>query len=415
MEILNRRLFLIGGIVMNAVFWTIFFIFLFAFLLVIDLKLGWYYYVKKGRDHSFPERNSDFTLFTEGESLYEDLFQSIRNSKRSIHILFFIVRNDDISDTFYSLLKEKATDGVEVKLLLDYMGSIRLKRKTIKELKQSGVAVAHSRKPTFPFFFYTVQSRNHRKIAILDGQVGYIGGFNIGKEYIGHNPKLGFWRDYHLKCEGEGVQDLQTQFLDDWYESTGKDLRKDVHYFPPLYKGNVLHRFVPTYGNQLEKHFISFIQKAQKELYICSPYFIPNKNIRDELILALKRGVTITIMVPIKSDHPFVKEASFPYFGPLLKFGANIYQYDIGFYHAKVIVVDNNFCDIGTANFDKRSLYFNDEINCFMHSPSFIQLIKGVIHYDLKNTRKLTIERYQQYRRKHRGKIKLATIFSPFL
>lgn len=400
---------------MHTVTWTMMFIILFIFLVLIDFTFGRRYYVKHQRDHSFQKRMSDLTLITNGESLYDDLFRHIRNSQHSVHILFFIVRNDEISETFYTLLKEKARNGVEVRLLLDFVGSFRLKRKTKNELKQSGVQVAFTRKPSFPFFLYSLQSRNHRKIAVIDGNIGYLGGFNIGKEYIGRNPKLGFWRDYHIKCEGEGVSDLQTQFLDDWYESTGIDIRNHKEYFPKLTKGSIQHKFVPTYGNRLEKHFISFIQQAERELYIGSPYFIPSKAVLNELVDALERGVHITIMVPIKSDHPFVKEASIPYFEPLLQRGAAIYQYNYGFYHAKVMIVDQHFCDIGTANFDMRSLYFNDEINCFIYDNAFVKLVKDTIHHDLQKAERLTLERWMEYKTNHKRKIQLASLLAPLL
>jgi len=394
----------------------IFLIFITLLVLVaLDFQLGRQYFVKHQRDRTFSRRMSDLTLITDGESLYEELFQSIQKSTHSIHILFFIVRNDEISNTFYTLLKEKAKEGVEVRLLLDFVGSFRLKRKTKAELKRSGVQVEFSRRPTFPFFFYSLQSRNHRKLAIIDGKEGYFGGFNIGKEYIGRNPNLGFWRDYHLKCEGEGVLDLQAQFLDDWFESTGEDLRNMKRYFPPLPKGRIEHHFVPTYGNRLEQHFLSFIEQAKEELYICSPYFIPSKAIMKALIQALERGVQMTIMVPIKSDHPFVKEASLPYFAPLLQRGAAIYQYDYGFYHAKVIIVDEHVCDIGTANFDQRSLYLNDEINCFIYDRSFIQLVKEAVTHDLQKAKLLTTKQLTDMRTNARFRVQLATLLAPLL
>lgn len=400
---------------MEFVIWFFFFIiFIFIFFL-FDYKLGHKYYIQKQMKRSFPKRYSDFTFYSEGFQLYQDLFQDIQNSKKSIHILFFIIRNDAISHRFLSLLEQKAKEGVEVKLLLDFVGSIRLKRNILQKLKQCGVKVALARKPKWPFLFFTLQSRNHRKIAVIDSKIGYFGGFNIGNEYIGGNPKLGFWRDYHLKCEGEGVYDLQTQFLDDWYEATKETYNSIKNDNPPLHKGKVLHQFFPTYGNQLEQFFISFIKKAKKELIICSPYFIPGKNIQKELIRALKRGVHITVMVPIKSDHFLVKEASYIYFGPLIQLGCNIYQYDNGFFHAKVIIVDHDICDIGTANFDKRSLFLNSEINCFIYDQNYIKQIKKVIESDLKKAKKLTFERYHSYVQTKRGTIALAYLLSPFL
>ncbi|MDQ0162647.1 cardiolipin synthase [Aeribacillus alveayuensis] len=400
---------------MNALYWVLLGIIFLSIWFTLDYNFGKKYYVKRRKNHSFNKRWSDIYLYTDGIHLYKDLFTDIEKSHQSIHILFYIVRNDSVGQKFLSLLSQKAQEGVEVKLLLDYIGSFKLKFSMIKRLKENGVDVAFSRKPRLPFLFYTFQSRNHRKIAVIDSKVGYVGGFNIGKEYIGQNRKLGFWRDYHIKCKGEGVYDLQTQFLDDWLEATKVDLRQSRSYFPPLHKGSCLQQFIPTYGNHLEYYFISLIRMAKKELFICSPYFIPSRKLQQELLAALKQGVHITVIVPIKSDHLFVKEASYSYFGPLLKLGCNIYQYDGGFYHAKVIVVDDKCCDIGTANFDNRSLFLNEEMNCFVFDQAFIQLVKDVIKHDLKKAKKLTYEQYEKYKNSHRIEIAAATLLFPFL
>ncbi len=390
-----------------------------ALIFFVWLRLDYFFgrkkHLSKLNELKYPLRKSDIELFIVGERFYERLFEDIENSTHSIHVLFYIVKNDPDSDEFLALLMKKAEQGIEVRLLLDYVGSKSLEKAKIAELKKSGVSFSYTHNPSPPYFFYTLQARNHRKITVIDGKVGYSGGFNIGKEYLGKDPKLGFWRDYHLRVTSEGVQDLQIQFLRDWHEATNEDLNTVQAYFPSLSQGTIEHQFLSTYGQSLEGHFLSFIKQAQKELMICTPYFIPGKQIQDELIKARRRGVDIKVLVPMRADHPLVKEASFPYFGPLILSGCEIYQYYYGFYHAKVIVVDDTLCDIGTANFDKRSLYLNDEMNCLIYDKDFIKYVKTTVNEDIRGSVKLTYEKFTERSITQRGLEAVATLVSHFL
>jgi len=382
---------------------------------VIDYKLGRKHHLKKSKYTQYPPRKSDLTLFTDGDSFYKDLFEEIKNSTKSIHVLFFIIKNDQISHEFLSILGEKASQGIEVRLLIDYIGCSKLSKKSIALLKEKGVRVVYTHKPRFPFLFYTLQARNHRKITVLDGKIGYLGGFNISKEYIGQDPDLGFWRDFHLKMTGEGVTDLQTQFLTDWYDSTGENDVHDQRYYPDQRAGKSTHLFVSTYGENLQQHFRSFIQDAKREIIICSPYFIPGKQLFEDLLAALSRGVKVKVLVPMRKDHPLVKEAAFPYYGPLLEAGCEIYQFYHGFFHAKMIMIDDHICDIGTANFDKRSFYLNDEMNCFIYDKEFIKDVKQFVYSDFTRSELLTYELYKKRSFSHRVKEKFATLISHFL
>jgi len=406
---------LLGGWRLNIVFIICFVIVAIICWWTIDYHLGRRNHLATSKYTQFPQRKSDITLITDGDTLYKDLFESIKNSTKSIHVLFFIVKNDEISHEFLTILGEKANQGVEVRLLLDYVGSSKLTKKRIQHLKDNGVRFAFTHKPKFPYLFYTTQARNHRKITVLDGKISYLGGFNIGKEYLGNDPKLGYWRDFHLKITGEGTADLQEQFLKDWYDSTGENDVDNPQYYPNQPLGKSEHMFISTYGENLEKHFISFIRDAKQDILICSPYFIPGKVILDELLAALSRGVRVRIMVPMRKDHPLVKEASFPYFGPLLLAGCEIHQYYHGFFHAKMIMIDDHLCDIGTANFDKRSFYLNDEMNCLIYDREFIQEVKKFVQGDLDRSELLTYQAYQKRSLFEKGKERFATLVSHFL
>lgn len=369
-------------------------VFLIAAVLTVwlftDFFFGRVQHLKKIKTTHFPERESDLAIFAKGPELFADLFSEINRAKQHIHILFYIVKDDKISQEFLEILKKKAREGVEVRLLVDWVGS-DLKRKSIKDLKDAGVAFAYSHVPALPFLFYSSQLRNHRKITVIDGQLGYLGGFNIGKEYNDQDEKLSPWRDYHLKMVGEGVRDLQVEFLNDWRRAAKVNLLQDKAYFPELEKGKIPLQLVPTEGTALEEMMAKLISRAEVSIFIGTPYFIPSRKVFSSLREALKRGVAITILVPSTADHILVKEASLPYLRALLKEGADVYQYLKGFYHAKSLIVDDQICDIGTANFDKRSMFLNSELNCLIYSPEFIKEVRLVIAEDLLNSRKASI------------------------
>lgn len=221
--------------------------------------------------------------------MYKDLFHEIENASSFIHLSFYIVQNDEISQEFLDLLVQKARQNIEVRLLVDRVGSYKIKKNKIAFLKKQGVHFAYSRTSWWPYLFYTLNARNHRKMAVIDGKVGYIGGFNIGREYLGLDAKLGVWKDYHLRMEGEGIQDLQMRLLSDWYVATGLDLRKVERYFPPTSEGDYVIQLQSTEGFSLEESFLSIINKANRELYIGTPYFIPSEPLMNALLQARAR------------------------------------------------------------------------------------------------------------------------------
>ncbi|WP_235848320.1 cardiolipin synthase [Litchfieldia alkalitelluris] len=383
--------------------------------LYFDFKLGRKRHLSTVNKREYPERKGNLILFNNGEKLFKDLFDELRNAKEHIHLLFYIVKNDKISHEFLGILKERAEAGVKVRLLVDYIGGNKIPKKMIKDLKESGVQFFYCHKPKFPFIWYSLNERNHRKITVIDGKVGYVGGFNIGKEYLGRDPKFGFWRDYHLKVDGPAVNDLQTQFLYDFHDTTGEDLLVNTKYFPTLQEGPIPMKIVPTDGAFLQHHFTDLIKTAQEEILLGSPYFIPGKMIAQELINAANRGVKIKILIPRQGDHPFVKEAAFPYFNPLMRSGIEFYYYEKGFYHSKVIVIDDQICDIGTANLDKRSFFLNHEVNCFIYDFQFIQYVKGQMRKDFANASQITFNELKQRSIFQRGKEKFSTLISGLL
>ncbi|WP_340372490.1 cardiolipin synthase [Peribacillus sp. FSL E2-0218] len=382
---------------------------------LIDLKLGHKRYTKEAANTNYPPRKSEMTVFTSGKILFEDFTEEIKHAQDSIHILFYIVKNDQFSKDFLKLLQTKAETGVEVRLLADWVGSKQISSTTIRQLKRSGVHFSFSFKPKLPFLFYTIQKRNHRKITVIDGKIGYLGGFNIGREYINQGDKLNPWRDYHLKMTGEGVKDLQEVFLSDWFHDTNEDLRGTPAYFPNLKAGSQAHQVVVTNGCDLEQTLIGLIRQAKEKIIIGTPYFIPSNSLFHELREALSRNVSVTVIVPENSDHALVKEASFPYFRVLIKEGAAIMQFQRGFYHSKVILIDDTICDIGTANFDKRSCFLNGEINCLIYDRTFIEDVEKELAVDVAESKLMNGDKLSSTNLVRTAKESLASILSPFL
>ncbi|WP_041581289.1 cardiolipin synthase [Bacillus sp. 1NLA3E] len=374
--------------------------FLTVFTIILILIIWLYFDYTLGRRQQlacrdrkdYPIRNSQFHLFTHGPELFDDLFREIKNAQKHVHVLFYIAKNDTFSREFFSILKAKAREGVEVRLLLDRLGSIKVSEQIIHELKEANVKFSFSHVPKLPFLFYSVNVRNHRKITIIDGKIGYAGGYNVGQEYINLEPSLSPWRDYHLKFTGEVVHDLQQVFLKDWHIATKSELITHPTYFPHIGQGPMSIQVVSSDGGHIEDAFSNQIRKARKSIFIGTPYFIPSKMLFADLLEAARRGVKIIILVPHKADHILVKEASFPYYRQLIKAGAEIYQFLNGFYHAKIILFDEDICDIGTSNFDQRSIFLNFELNCFIYDSGTIAKIKTIIDHDLNDSKKLSLD-----------------------
>lgn len=388
-------------------------IFFIIILLRIDFLLGMKKQKQAAKKIILQPRLGNVTLLSNGKDLFDELFADIDGAEDHIHMLWYIYNEDSISKQLTQLLVKKALAGVEVRLLVDWFGG-KISKQSISALRDAGVSFSYSNTPRFPFIFFTLNNRNHRKITIIDGEIGYVGGFNIGDEYLGRNPKFGFWRDFHLKLLGDGVQDLQTQFICDWQLATNSKIH-GKRYFPPLNEGQVLLRFSPSNGAFLEEMFIEMINSAKRSIFIGTPYYVPGENIQQVLIEASKRGVQVKLLVPKKSDYLLIREASYPYFPDLLASGVEIFEYTEGFFHAKAMVIDDCLCDIGTANFDMRSFHLNNEINCLIFDRPFIKHVLEELEKDLLNSEKLTMEKFAGRSLMHRGKEKLATLISGLL
>lgn len=362
-------------------------------------------------------------FFTDGHDKFQDLFQAIRHAKKFVHLEYYIIRNDHLGQQFKNLLIEKAREGVEVLLLYDGMGCHKTPPSFFKDLKAHGVHVACFFPTPFPYITLRVNYRNHRKLCIIDGHTAYLGGFNVGDEYLGKSKKMGYWRDTHLKLVGEGAKLADLQFILDWRFATGETLPLSNHLdaVPPILEGTkgIPVQLVASGPDSkycaILNGYIKMISEAKNYIYIQTPYFIPNDALLTSLKIACLSGVDVRIMIPNKPDHMFVYWATYSYIGELLLCGAKCYTYEKGFLHAKAIVIDDEICSIGTANFDIRSFRLNFELNAFIYDRETSLHAAQIFLDDLPFCDELSIEVYSKRSLLIKLKEPIARLLSPIL
>lgn len=355
-----------------------------------------------GHDSLFTKDNI-VKIYTDGTEKFADLFDNIRKAKKYIHLEYYIIRDDFLSHQFLDLLIEKAKEGVQVLLLYDGMGCLRTPKSLFNKLKDYGIHVCAFFPPFIPYINLRINYRNHRKICVIDGEVGYVGGFNIGAEYIGLDKKMGYWRDTHLRVMGSSVQMLDLQFLLDWRFASPDheiDLSSYICYRTPPVIGNVGMQIVASGPDSkyssIRNGYAKMINTAKRSIYIQTPYFIPDEGVLTAIKLAALSGIDVRIMIPNKPDHLFVHWASYSYIGEVLAAGAKAYTYEKGFLHAKTIVIDDEICSVGTSNFDIRSFTLNFEVNSFIYDELISTRLSKIFHEDLMDCREITPQVYDE-------------------
>ncbi len=333
---------------------------------------------------------SEIEIITEGNRKYELLLADIEAAKHHIHFEYFIFYNDETGNLFKKALMKKAEEGVEVRFLYDNVANWFVPSRYYNEMKRSGVEISSFMKVTFPVFHSKVNYRNHRKIVVIDGNIGYMGGMNISNDYR-------IWRDTHMRITGKGVHGLQANFILDWY-SSGMPLIENRIYFPECQKttDNLMQIATGSPVNiwrNLLQATVHIVMNAQKYLYIQTPYFLPTDGLYDALQAAAMGGVDVRMMLPEKADMPIVNPAAHSYFETLLRSGVKIYIYKERFIHSKSIVCDDFISVLGSANMDFRSFECNFEINAYMYDMAFALKMKEIFNEDLKNCFEITIVR----------------------
>ena len=375
-------------------------------------------------DYSPYRNDNEVCMYSDGKEFFDALLKSLSKAKKSINIEFYIFKNDDIGTKILDILEEKAKNGVEVRLLYDSVGSRLLNRNVLKKLRAVGGKTGEFFPSWLKFININMNFRNHRKIVVIDNKVGFVGGFNVGDEYLGKDKNFGYWRDTHIKFKGSAVKDLNLRFLADWRYATKEevDLSQVLEVSDEnIGEPNTGMQIVSSGPNLSDRYeiklaYLKMIQRAKKYLYIQSPYLIIDKSIADSLKLASASGVDVRIMIPGKGDHPFVYWANLVYAGELLDYGVKIYHYDKNaFLHAKTVVIDDEVCSIGTANMDTRSFELNFEVNAFIYSETISKQQKGEFKKDIFKCEELTLEKYKNRSRGVKIKESLSRLFSDVL
>ena len=356
--------------------------------------------------HALYTENNQVTVITDGHDKFEQLFEAIRAAQNNIHIEYYIIKNDNIGNRLIQLLIQKAHEGVEVRLLFDEMGGRYLPHHLLKQFENAGGKYGIFFPSKFKHLNLRINYRDHRKLVIIDGKTGFIGGFNVGDEYLGLNKKMGYWRDTHLKIKGHAVYELQIRFMLDWRTSS-KEHRLDITstnsplYFPHMKdipgSGVQIVSSGPDSQNQVIKQgFLRMINNAKKYILIQTPYFIPDESIKEALKIALMSGIDVQIMLPNKPDHAFVYWASLSYAGELIDYGGKIFIYNNGFLHSKTIVVDDDIAAVGTCNFDIRSFSLNFESNAFIYDPKIAVELRENFEKDIEKSLYYDVQTYNQ-------------------
>lgn len=347
-------------------------------------------------DESIVTIANDVEVLFDGKDKFDQLKEDLRQAQHHIHLLYYIFRDDELGRELMDILIERAQAGVEVLLVYDAMGSRGTKVKFWKELMAAGGKAVPFFGYAFGFINLRINYRNHRKIVVIDGKVGYVGGFNVGDEYLGKG-ELGYWRDTHLRIQGNAVLTLQSRFFIDWNAAVSPQDKKEYleEYFPisdPV--GKTAMQIVSTGPDndfqKIKMGFIKMILMARKTIDIQSPYFIPDESVLEALQIAAMSGVTVRIMIPSKPDHPFVYRATEFYSKLMASTGVHIYVYEPGFLHAKTMVVDGKVATVGTSNFDVRSFRLNFEVNAFIYDESVAKTLQEQFNKDLADCKPAT-------------------------
>ncbi|MBQ4530263.1 MAG: cardiolipin synthase [Lachnospiraceae bacterium] len=365
--------------------------------------------------------DNDVTIYTDGHEKFDALIQEMENAKKYIHMQYYIIRDDELFDRIKEVLIRKAAQGVEVRILYDGMGCLEIGKKQWKMLRSNEIETAEFFPATLKKAHLRINYRNHRKIVVIDGEVGFVGGFNVGREYLGLDKKFGYWRDTHMKITGSAVMGLQIRFLLDWNFAAGKNLFLEERYFQQQQQKTgdtgiqIISSGPDSKWQSTRDNYVYLISHATDHIYIQTPYFIPDETMLNTLKMAASSGVDVRIMIPCKPDHPFVYWATYSYIGEMLKAGATCYTYDNGFLHTKGMCVDGKVCSYGTANFDIRSFKLNFEVNAVIYNERVTRQFEKIFLKDIEKSTKIASHKYANRSLVIRVKEQFSRLLSPIL
>ncbi|MXP78473.1 cardiolipin synthase [Lachnospiraceae bacterium WCA-9-b2] len=366
--------------------------------------------------------NNDIRIFTDGREKFQALLSEMDRARNYIHVQYYIIKNDELWKEIEEVLVRKARQGVEIRVLFDSMGCRGMRHSDWARLEKAGIKVAEFFPALLGKLQLRVNYRNHRKIVVIDGRIGFVGGFNVGREYIGKDRKFGYWRDTHVCIEGSAVTSLAVRFVLDWNYAARENLFLEDRLFEiPTYVRNgrdpvqIISSGPDSHSQEIRNNYLRLIHMARKNIYIQTPYFIPDDDIRDALEIAAKSGIDVRIMIPCKPDHPFVYWATYSYLGEMIEAGARCYTYDNGFLHAKCMCVDGLVTCMGTANMDIRSFSLNFEVNAVIYSARTTERLMEAFENDIAKSTLVTRKKYEQRDFVIRIKEQFCRLLSPVL
>ncbi len=374
----------------------------------------------RNSSHFIAQPGNDAKVLYNGKKTFDIIFEALRKAEDFIHLQYYIFEEGELLDKLYCLFEEKIRQGVEIRILYDTIGSYSIRKKMKKRFRQIGAKVY----PILPLHFgsilYTLNYRNHRKIIVIDGKIGFTGGVNISDKYITSKSDLGIWDDTHLYLEGPVVDSLHRVFIKDYYFASNEELLLKEKYLPNITeKGETTVQIVAGGPDSdhpsIMQQYISMINLAEDYIYISNPYFIPNSAMLEALRIAALSGVTIKLLVPKKSDSWLAKHSMLSFFEELLFLGIEIYQQKDDFLHSKIIVIDGKIASVGSGNFDHRSFEHNFETNALIYNKNISEDICTNFIEDCKKGICLDYENYKKrplHRKLSEG---IARFFSPLL
>jgi cardiolipin synthase len=366
-------------------------------------------------------RRNKVKLLLNGEEKFPEVLEALSNAKHHIHIEYYIYEQDEIGKQIAELLIQKANEGIKVRFIYDDFGSPTIKKKTEERMRKAGIEIYPFQKVHFYLLANRLNYRNHRKIIVIDGQIGFTGGINVSDKYINNGFHKLFWRDTHLRIDGPGVFYLQYLFLADWNFCSGKALAPEkFHFSVPADSKDDCFLQVAASGPDSVQPSILFsllqaIYLARKEILITTPYFIPGDSILQALRIAALSGLSVKLLVPGVADSKLVNAASKSYYEDLLCAGVDIYMYQKGFVHAKTLVADGNLSIIGTANMDLRSFELNFEVNVMLYDRKFSEQLRTVFFKDLEDAEKIDRDAWCQRPAYNQLPERIARLFSHVL
>lgn len=368
-------------------------------------------------DDAFLSRNHNVKLLKNGSETFAELKSALRSAKHHIHLEFYIIQFDKIGCEIFEILKEKAQNGVEVRVIYDSVGSYPLSRRKRKKYRKAGIQLKSFQKVVFPILSSKVNYRNHRKIVIVDGKIGFTGGLNIADRYIENEKK--YWRDTFVRIDGKSTSALQSVFMNDWYYISKQILYNEIYFYDDEADKNNLTQIISSGPDSnwhaISQFYFSAITSSRKSVFIATPYFIPNDEIAFALKAAALRGIDVRVLIPSRSDSLISHWSGQSYVNEMLEAGVKIYRYTKGFLHSKILLSDDIVCSIGTANLDYRSLETNFEVCAVFYDKRIANEVAQEFKDDFTNSELLTFKNWQKRGWQKKLIASFARLFAPLM